>query len=273
MYYVYFYKDPITLEIFYIGKGKGNRLYSHWKRRNSHYNLMLREKLQAISQLKMEPIIEKYKEDLENYEAFYLEFELIQKYGRLDLDHNGILCNRSFGFEHFNISKVSLPIIRDLLKDKKHFNSKYISEEEKNEICNNYLSGLSMLKLAKMYSHGPNTIKEILLQFNIKIKNRGGQIGENNGMYGIKRENTSYFKGKSHTVNTKNKISLSLKGKSSKKIIVNSIEFNSIYEAANQLKIPRQTLARYAKNNKSLIRDGKIYIIEFKGNHGKTRSI
>jgi hypothetical protein len=82
-------------------------------------------------------------------------------------------------------------------------------------------------------------------------------------MYGVKRENTSYFKGKSHSVNTKNKISLSLKGKSSKKIIVNSIEFNSIHEAENQLKIPRQTLTRYAKNNKSLIRDGKTYTINY----------
>jgi hypothetical protein len=28
-YYVYIYMDPDTKEIFYVGKGKGNRVFSH----------------------------------------------------------------------------------------------------------------------------------------------------------------------------------------------------------------------------------------------------
>jgi hypothetical protein len=263
MYYVYFYRDPITFDIFYIGKGKGERLYSHWKRRDSHYNLILREKLQEIFKLGMTPIIEKHRDCLENYEALYLEFELIKKYGRLNLDKDGILCNRSTGFEYFNIQMNSLNEIKSFLKNTKHFNTKYISEEEKNEICDMYLAGASLIKLSKTYSHGPDTIKKILRSFNVKIKNRGGQSGKNNGMYGIKRENTAYFRGKSHSTESKNKISLSLKGKTAKKLSINSIEFNSIHEASHFIKIPRQTLTRYAKNNKPLFRNGKIYIIKY----------
>ncbi|HIO04524.1 MAG TPA: GIY-YIG nuclease family protein, partial [Gammaproteobacteria bacterium] len=30
-YYVYLLLDPITDEIFYVGKGKGNRVFSHLK--------------------------------------------------------------------------------------------------------------------------------------------------------------------------------------------------------------------------------------------------
>jgi hypothetical protein len=261
MYYVYLYKDPITLEIFYIGKGKNDRLYSHWKRRNTHYNLILREKLQSISKLNMIPVIEKYKEGLENHEAFYLEFELIGKYGRINLDPGGILCNRSSGLEYFSVPSNSLDSIKEYLKDKKHFNSRDISFKEKKEICDTYLSGNSILRLAKDYSHSPTTIKQILLSSNITIKSRGGQFGKNNGMYGVKRENNSHFKSRKHTELSKNKISTSLKGKTAKQLSVNSIKFNSVHEAAESTNIPRQTLTRYAKLNKPLIRDEQIYIV------------
>jgi hypothetical protein len=263
MYYIYFYRDPITLEIFYIGKGKGNRMYSHWSRRETHYNLLLREKLQTLHALKMKPIIEKHLDNLENYEAFYLEFNLISEYGRIGLDQNGILCNRSSGLEHFNIPLNSLVEIKEYLKDKKHFNHKEISTGEKDEVCNAYLNGSSILNLSKQYSHGPDTIKKILHSSNIEIRNRGGQFGKDNGMYGVKRENNAYFKGKSHSESSKNKISNSLKGKTSKKLEVNSIKFNSVQEASEYTQIPRQTLTRYAKLNKKLIRNEKIYIIQY----------
>lgn len=263
MYYVYFYRDPITYKIFYIGKGKGDRLYSHWKIKDTHYNLLFREKLQNISNLNMVPIIEKYKDGLENYEAFYLEFKLINEYGRIDLDQNGVLCNRSSGLEYFKIPIDSLDTIKEYLKDKKHFNCKDIPYEEKKEICDLYINGSSLISLSKDYSHGPNTIKEILRSLNIKIKNQGGQPGKDNGMYGIKRENNAHFKGKTHTTISKNKISTSLKGKTSKKLSINSMKFNSVHEAAEYVKIPRQTLTRYAKNNKPLFRDNKKYIIQY----------
>jgi hypothetical protein len=263
MYYVYFYKDPITFKIFYIGKGKNNRLYSHWMRRDVHYNLVLKEKLQSICKLNKVPIIEKYKDNLENYEAYYLEFKLISKYGRLGIDDNGILCNRSVGLEHFNIPTYDLVSLKDFLKDKIHFNAKVISESEKIEIINSYVSGIGIAKLAKMYSHGPHTIKRILLESNITLKTRGGQTGKANGMYGVKRENTNYFKGRKHTAESRKKISMSLKGLTAKKLIVNSIVYNSVHEAAITVNIPRQTLTRYAKFNKPLFRNGKIYNVQY----------
>ena len=35
-YYVYLLTDPITNEIFYVGKGKGNRVFSHLKDQNNN---------------------------------------------------------------------------------------------------------------------------------------------------------------------------------------------------------------------------------------------
>ena len=36
-YYVYLYSDPETNEIFYIGKGKGNRVFSHLTENKNKY--------------------------------------------------------------------------------------------------------------------------------------------------------------------------------------------------------------------------------------------
>lgn len=45
-YYVYIYSHPITNEIFYVGKGKGNRVFSHLEDENES------EKVQMIKELK-----------------------------------------------------------------------------------------------------------------------------------------------------------------------------------------------------------------------------
>ena len=54
-YYVYLYTDPRTGEIFYVGKGKGNRTFSHLK------DLADSEKSQRIREIQsegLEPKIE-----------------------------------------------------------------------------------------------------------------------------------------------------------------------------------------------------------------------
>jgi len=45
-YYVYIYSHPITNEIFYVGKGKGNRVFSHLEDENES------EKVQMIKEIK-----------------------------------------------------------------------------------------------------------------------------------------------------------------------------------------------------------------------------
>ena len=54
-YYVYLLSDPISGEIFYVGKGKGNRVFSHLK--DSSDNQKSR-KIQELKLKGLEPKIE-----------------------------------------------------------------------------------------------------------------------------------------------------------------------------------------------------------------------
>ena len=101
MFYVYIYFDPrvedsfiysdlsFNYEPFYIGKGKGNRLYSHLKQTG---RTLKTNKINSIRNKGFEPIVLKYKENLSEEEAFKLEVELINKIGRRNLK-NGPLTN------------------------------------------------------------------------------------------------------------------------------------------------------------------------------------
>ena len=80
--YVYLYSDPDTEEIFYIGKGKGNRCFSHL-----HEELELdleSNKLQKIQQLKeqnKQPLIELLRYGLTDNEASLVEASWIDFIG------------------------------------------------------------------------------------------------------------------------------------------------------------------------------------------------
>jgi NUMOD3 motif len=93
-YYVYQYIDPITKLPFYIGKGSGDRMYRHLQ--ETKENTENRKKYAVIKGLQnkgYEPIIDKIADNLTEEEAYNLEAELIEKYGRRDLDEGGILTN------------------------------------------------------------------------------------------------------------------------------------------------------------------------------------
>jgi hypothetical protein len=75
-YYVYFHKNPKTNEIFYVGKGCGNRAYVS-QNRGKHYKNYIKKH--------GEPHIEIIKDNLSNEEACSLEKKLIEKYGRKEL--------------------------------------------------------------------------------------------------------------------------------------------------------------------------------------------
>ena len=97
--YVYLYSDPDTEEIFYIGKGKGNRCFSHL-----HEELELdleSNKLQKIQQLKeqnKQPLIELLRYGLTDNEASLVEASLIDFNGLENLTNKvrGLHSN-SFG--------------------------------------------------------------------------------------------------------------------------------------------------------------------------------
>lgn len=237
MYYVYSYRDPITNDIIYIGKGKNDRLNSHWRIRKFHYNKLMQEHLTKLDSLGLRPVIEKIKENLSNYEAFILEANLIEKYGRLNFDKNGILLNRSNGFEFMVGSDLKK------LLNSNHFNSKLISIDEKNLITKLYLEGSSLQKLANQFSHGPHTIKTIIVDSNISIRSRGGQPGKFNGMFGKQREYNSYFLGKTHSTETLEKISNSGK----KLTVINGVQYKSRGDAMAMLGISYSTVIRRLK--------------------------
>ena len=88
-YYVYFHKNPITNEIFYVGKGCGSRAYIK-DNRGKHY-------LNYVKKYG-NPIIEIVKDNISNEEAIELEKRLINDIGRSELQ-KGNLVNSTDGGE------------------------------------------------------------------------------------------------------------------------------------------------------------------------------
>lgn len=88
-FYVYCHKNPITKEIFYVGKGSGNRAFymlsrgKHWVNYVNKYGI---------------PIVEFIYENLDEAESFRLEMLLIEELGRKDLG-TGLLVNSTNGGE------------------------------------------------------------------------------------------------------------------------------------------------------------------------------
>jgi len=93
-YYVYALIDPRSNLPFYIGKGKGNRCYTHIKEtKENTENIHKYNKIQYLYRNGYDiPIIKLY-DDLDEVTAYYVEELYIWKYGRKDYDENGILTN------------------------------------------------------------------------------------------------------------------------------------------------------------------------------------
>lgn len=98
-FYVYVLIDPFNNRPFYIGKGKGDRAFSHTKGW-SNYNEDKLNYIQSIRMLGQEPIIKFIKKGLSNEESLRIEKFLINHFSycltnkkSIPPDHTGIQLN------------------------------------------------------------------------------------------------------------------------------------------------------------------------------------
>jgi hypothetical protein len=93
-YYVYQYIDPRNNLPFYIGKGKGKRYQTHlFETADNTENLKKYAYIQGLRNKGLMPTIEIVLDNLSEDQAYHLEESLIIKYGRKDIDPQGILTN------------------------------------------------------------------------------------------------------------------------------------------------------------------------------------
>jgi hypothetical protein len=86
-YYVYCHRNPLTNEIFYIGKGKNQRAYNSQSRGKHWKNYVKKNGI---------PIVEILYENLNEEQSLIIEKEMIDKLGRKDLGL-GKLINETDG--------------------------------------------------------------------------------------------------------------------------------------------------------------------------------
>lgn len=88
MYYVYIHRKATTGEVFYVGKGHGNRAYSHSNRNKIWQHVVEKHGF----------IVEIVTESIQEWYAFELERDLILAHGRR-IDNSGTLVNITEGGE------------------------------------------------------------------------------------------------------------------------------------------------------------------------------
>lgn len=101
-YYVYVYSDPDTKKPFYVGKGKGNRVFNHLKDQSES------EKAQMIKNIKLkgkEPIIEILAHGLDEETAFKVEAAAIDLIGIKNL------TNQQRGHESSLFGKIEVSLL------------------------------------------------------------------------------------------------------------------------------------------------------------------
>lgn len=96
--YVYIYTDPRNGEIFYIGKGKGNRLFSHLSDQSETAKVA---RIAEIRSSGMEPKI-----DLLRYGLTDLEAALVEA-AAIDLIGKAKLTNKISGFDGHSFSRIT----------------------------------------------------------------------------------------------------------------------------------------------------------------------
>lgn len=128
-YYVYVYSDPDTKEPFYVGKGKGNRVFQHLDDQSETDKA---NKINEIRRRGKEPTIEILVHGLDNKTALKVEAAAIDLIGIKNL------TNRQRGHESSSYGKIEISKLE----------ARYSSEDvNKEDITNNMM----LIKINKRY--------------------------------------------------------------------------------------------------------------------------
>jgi len=151
-YYVYIWKDPETLEVFYVGKGKGPRA---WK---SHKGLRCYNKLKKLldNGYTMEEIVNIHLDNLSESIALDIETQLISEYKRIE--DGGTL----FNYRTDNTKSGSY--------------KKIIDQGTIECICNDYIDGDSAKSIGNKYGAHETTILRWLKEYDITVRNPGSRL-------------------------------------------------------------------------------------------------
>lgn len=110
-YYVYIYSHPKTGEIFYVGKGKGNRVFAHLNDKSDHQKVQY---IKALRSQGLEPKIEILIHGLEDEEtALRVESSII------DLIGIKKLTNKQSGYKSASFGRMSIDQISSIYDKEK----------------------------------------------------------------------------------------------------------------------------------------------------------
>jgi len=201
-FYIYIYLDPrksgkycyedicFLFEPFYIGKGKDRRYSIEHGR-----NLFFKNKINKIKQSKLQSVVFKLYENLNEEESFELEIKLIQEIGRIDLG-TGSLLNMTNGGEGSSGKITSYQTRKKISEKVKGENNpffkkqhskeikKIISEKQKGEKSSNFGKHHSEESKKKMSESKKGKFFSEKSKNKMSESKKGKYIGENNPNFG-----------------------------------------------------------------------------------------